>query len=84
LSRARPAPAVPPRGCRRCTRGPHNLQPHTLRLQALRVSVGQLGIIVRLKLQLVPDLPVERSLTELTPVEFLALLRVSCTRGGAQ
>lgn len=46
-----------------------------LRLQALRVSVGKLGIIVRLKLKIYHEVPVRRTLTALNPEQFLTLMQ---------
>lgn len=46
-----------------------------LLLQALRVSVGKLGIIARLRMRIVRELPVRRSLAALTPAAFLDLMR---------
>ena len=46
-----------------------------LLLQALRVSVGKLGIIARLQLKIVKEIPVKRTLTALTPVEFVRIMK---------
>lgn len=43
-------------------------------LQALRVSVGRLGVIARVQLRIVHDVPVKRTLRTLTPPQFLQLL----------
>eukprot|EP00775_Hariotina_reticulata_P010758 gene10758-10914_t len=44
-------------------------------MKALRVSVGKLGVIGRVKLHIVKEVPVQRMIKALTPPEFLALLQ---------
>ena len=44
-------------------------------VQALRVSVGKLGVITRVQLRIVREVPVRRSLARLTPPEFLDKMR---------
>jgi hypothetical protein len=46
-----------------------------LLLQALRVSVGKLGIIARVHFRVVKEVPVLRVLKALTPSELLALMQ---------
>lgn len=43
-------------------------------LQAFRLSVGKLGIIARLKMRVVKEIPVKRTLKALTPVELLQMM----------
>jgi FAD/FMN-containing dehydrogenase len=45
-----------------------------LQVQALRVSVGKLGIIARVQFRIVREVPVRRVLKALTPTELLALM----------
>jgi FAD/FMN-containing dehydrogenase len=43
--------------------------------QALRVSVGKLGIIARVQFRIVRELPVRRVLKAMTPKELQALMQ---------
>jgi len=47
-------------------------RPH---VQALRVSVGQLGVMVRVQLRLVRETAVERTLRDISPRQFLDLMQ---------
>ncbi|PNH11479.1 D-arabinono-1,4-lactone oxidase [Tetrabaena socialis] len=51
-------------------------------MKALRVSVGQLGIIVHIKFRIVPEMPVTRTLHRLTATQYLAMLRAAQARSG--
>jgi hypothetical protein len=50
--------------------------PYPTRIQALRVSLGRLGIITRVHLRIVKETPINRSLTRLAPTEFLVQMSV--------
>lgn len=43
--------------------------------QALRVSLGNLGVITRAKLRIIREVPVRRELTKLTPPAFLEMMQ---------
>jgi hypothetical protein len=44
-------------------------------LQALRVSIGKLGVIVRVKFHIIPETVTRRTLKALNPVEWVGLLK---------
>jgi hypothetical protein len=69
-----PADAYPQKPARR---HPPDTRPHlcTPPPQALRVSLGRLGVITRVHLRIVREGPVRRALTRLAPSGFLALMR---------
>ncbi|GMH42611.1 hypothetical protein BSKO_10530 [Bryopsis sp. KO-2023] len=49
---------------------------HPFEMKAMRVSVGKLGIITALKMQIMVEVPVKRSLRRgLTPIDLLFMLR---------
>lgn len=48
---------------------------HPFLFRALRVSVGKLAVITSLKLRIVREEPVQRTLTTLPPSRLVALLR---------
>lgn len=56
------------------TNGSECLPPCSLP-QALRVSVGKLGVIVRVKLRILREVPVRRELYRMPPPAFLGMMR---------
>ena len=53
----------------------NSLQSTSCGLQALRVSLGKLGVIVRVKFQIIPETVTRRTLKTMNPVEWLNLLK---------